>query len=58
MVQTFGDKTLNTIDEKFEVAGSFLKTMKNDKLKLECLNAFAESHGIIDWILKETTGIN
>lgn len=55
-MQSFGDKSLNAIDEKFEVAGSFLKKMKDDELKLECLNAFAESRSIIDWILKETKG--
>ena len=53
---SYGNKSLNTIDEKLIVADSFLKIMQDDKFKLECLNAFAESHSIIDWIFKEIKG--
>ena len=56
VVQTFGDGSLGTIDKRFIVAGSFLKSIKDDHAKLDCLNAFAESYAIIEWILKETKG--
>jgi hypothetical protein len=57
-VQSFGDGSLSTIDERFVVAGSFLKSIKDDptKKKLECLRVFSESCAIVEWILEETKG--
>ena len=57
VVQSIGDRSLNSIDEKFIVAGGFLKKFMNEPGKLECLKAFADSLDIVEWILKETKGI-
>lgn len=54
MAQSFGNRSLDTIDDVFVEAGGFLKQLRDDPDKLKCLNTFAESHAIIDWILKET----
>lgn len=56
VVQSVGDRSLNSIDEKFIVAGGFLKKFMKEPGKLECLKAFADSLDIVEWILKETKG--
>jgi hypothetical protein len=58
VVQSVGDKSLNSIDDKIIVAGGFLKKLNNEPGKLDCLKAFAESLDIVEWILKETKGIS
>ncbi len=56
MVLSVGDSSLNDIDEKFIVAGGFLRKFIDEPHKLVCLKAFAKSLDIVAWISKETKG--
>lgn len=49
-----GSKPLSSIDEHLMDAGSFLKDLMSDRNKLDCLEAFADSLMVVDWIRKET----
>ena len=54
MTSSIGNKPLSAIDESLVDAGDFVKELKDDNSKLDCLHAFAESLKIVDWIRKET----
>ena len=56
IIQSIGNESLSCIDEKFIVAGDFLKKLIGDTRKLDCLTAFSVSLKIVEWILQETTG--
>lgn len=47
-------KSLEAIDISLIEAGDFLKGFEEGKAKLSCLQAFAESLDIIEWIRNET----
>ncbi len=49
-------KSLDSIDEKLIRAGEFLSMIKDDHSKRICLEVFAKSINIVEWIRKETKG--
>ncbi len=49
-------KSLDSIDEKLIGAGDFLSKIKDNRSKIECLEVFAKSINIVEWIRKETKG--
>ena len=49
-------KSLDSIDEKLTGAGEFLSMIKDDRSKIICLEVFAKSINIVEWIRKETKG--
>lgn len=53
---TMKESSLNSIDERFIEAKSFLEEFIMDKTKLECLKKFAACVNLVEWIGKETKG--
>ncbi len=49
-------KSLDSIDEKLIRAGEFLSMIKDDRSKITCLEVFAKSINIVEWIRKGTKG--
>ena len=50
------EATLESIDQKFVAAMSFLEELTRDKHKLDCLKCFAACNNIVDWLRKQTKG--
>lgn len=50
------DDSLSSINQEVMEAKEFLEEISNDKKKLECLNSFAASMKLVEWIGQETTG--
>lgn len=55
MTSSIGDRPLSSIDKSLVAAGGFLKELMKDCCKLRCLEAFANSFKIVDWIRKVTS---
>ena len=56
MSSTMKDKTLEAIDASFIEAGDFLREVEGDRRKLHCLEIFADSIAVVEWIREETKG--
>jgi hypothetical protein len=56
MSSTMKDKTLEAIDASLIEAGDFLREVEGDRKKLRCLDIFADSIAVVEWIRKETKG--
>ena len=56
MSSTMKDKTLEAINASLIEAGDFLKEVEGDRRKLRCLEIFADSVEVVEWIRKETKG--
>ena len=56
MSSSMKGKTLEAIDASLIQAGDFLKIIEGDRNKLMCLEVFADSLDIVEWIRKETKG--
>ena len=56
MSSTMKDKTLEAIDASLIEAGDFLKEVEGDRRKLHCLQIFADSIEVVEWIRNETEG--
>ena len=54
VTSSIGNRPLSYVDKSLIVAGDFLKEHMNDTTKLHCLQAFADSFKIVEWIRKET----
>ena len=52
------DKTLASIDQNLIETAEFLKEFAADHKKLECLQTFAKCLPVVQWIRKETKGLN
>ena len=50
------DAPLSSITDEVLEAKEFLEEISNDKKKLVCLNSFADSMSLVEWIGQETTG--
>ena len=50
------DKTLEAIDASLIEAGDFLREIEGDRRKLHCLEVFADSIAVVEWIREETKG--
>ena len=57
MSSTMKDKPLEVIDASLIEAGEFLRLVEGDSNKMECLEVFAESLEVVEWIRNETKGI-
>lgn len=51
------DKPLEVIDASLIEAGEFLEQVEGDSDKMNCLEAFASSLEVVEWIRTETKGI-
>ena len=51
------DKPLEVIDESLIEAGEFLRVVEGDSNKMKCLEVFAGSLEVVEWIRNETKGI-
>ena len=56
MSSTMKGKTLEAIDVSLIEAGDFLRIFEGDKSKLMCMEVFAESLDVVQWIRSETKG--
>ena len=50
------DKPLEAIDASLIEAGDFLREVEGDRRKLHCLEIFADSLEVVEWIRNETKG--
>ena len=50
------DKPLGSVDQSLVDAGKFLGKVKEDRRRLDCLQVFADSKEVVDWIRNETKG--
>ena len=50
------EATLESIDQKFVVAKSFLEKFTQDKSKHDCLKCFAACNNVVEWLRKQTKG--
>ena len=57
-LQVGPDNTLKSIDRTVVVASRFLKEYAADKRRQECLKAFTECQGIVEWIRNLGKGEN
>ena len=57
MSSTMKDKPLEVIDANLIEAGEFLRLVEGDSNKMKCLEVFAESVEVVEWIRNETKGI-
>ena len=52
------NKSLADIDQSLVDTGDFLRELISDRNKLECLQTFAQCLTVVEWIRKETKGVN
>jgi hypothetical protein len=51
------DKPLEVIGASLIEAGEFLRLVEGDSKKMKCLEVFAKSLEVVEWIRNETKGI-
>ena len=57
MSSTMKDKPLEVIDAALIEAGEFLRLVEGDSNRMKCLEVFADSLEVVEWIRKETKSI-